>query len=503
MSSTAPRGASRGRASAVVRSGAANPAAKVLGWIGWAGLDAVGRILLLTGSTAILSRMLEPRDFGVTALVLTVATVMAVFVGAPFEEALAQRRSLRRAHIETALAASWAVGLALLALSFPLGYALGRFYDAPEMAALMPVAATSIFFSGHADVATALARRRRRFEDVAFANLAGHAIGIAASLALAFAGYGIWALIGIRLFVAIARAVVLQMRLKTRLRPRWSTPHLKDLSRFAGFSFLERLSDNLTYLAFNYVVGAFYGVTVLGYVNMAMRLIEPIRGAVIAIAHNLSFSFFAREIHDRERLKTSAAAISSRTAYVITPIFVGMGAVAPALLPVVAGPGWDEAIHVAACLAIGGALAVPARLIFTALSASGRPEFGLMSSVLGFLATLVTLAAAIPLGPIAVGLSRLIGDGVQAGLAIGLPTRLLGWSRTGRLKAFLPPWALSGAMGLAVAVALMWLSSLGNLVALLIAVPLGVAVYAGLMLAFARKTVASLAGAFGRTGAER
>lgn len=476
----------------------ATQGAKVLGWIGWAGADAVGRILLLTGSTAILSRMLSPQDFGVSALVLTAVTVMAVFVGAPFEEALAQRRGLRRAHLEAALAASWAIGLALLALSVPIGFALAAAYGESRMAALMPVAALSILFGGHSDIATALARRRRRFEDVAFANLGGHAIGIAASLALAFAGGGVWALIGVRLFVMIARAILLQMRVKAPVMPRWSTPRLKELSRFAGFSFLERLSDNLTYLAFNNVVGAFYGVTTLGHVNMAMRLIEPIRGAVIAIAHNLSFSFFARESHDRERLSAAAAEISSRAAYVITPIFVGLGAVAPALLPLVAGPGWDEAIPIAVCLALGGALAMPARLVFTALSATARPEFGLMSSVFGFLATLVALLAAIPLGPIAVGLSRLIGDGVQAALAIGLPGRLLGWSRAGRLRAFLPPLATAGAMGLVVAAASRTLAPAGDLATIAVAAPLGVAVYVALLFVFARRTLLSFAGAFRR-----
>ncbi|MGA0532038.1 oligosaccharide flippase family protein [Hansschlegelia sp. KR7-227] len=471
----------------------AGPAKRVLGWVGWAGADAVGRILLLTGSTAVLSRMLSPRDFGITALVLTVVAVMSVFVGTPFEEALAQKRGLRRSHLEAALAASWAVGLALLALSVPAGMALGAAYDEPQMALLLPVASLSMFFSGHTDIATALARRRRRFNDVAFANLAGHAIGVTLALALAFAGAAVWALIAVRLFVMIARAVLLQMRLGAVIRPRWSTPRLKEIGRFAGFSFLDRLADNLTYLAFNNIVGVFYGVTTLGYVNMAMRLIEPIRGAIVAIAHNLAFSFFAGA--DAARLRDSASTIASRTAFVITPIFVGLAAVAPALLPVVAGPGWEQATKIATCLALGGAIAVPARLIFTALSASGRPEFGLMSSIVGFAATVVALVAAIALGPIAVGLARLVGDGVQAAIAIGLPNRLLSWSRTARLGAFLPAWILAGGMGVAVAVLGAALRSSGDLTSLLISVPLGAVLYVALLALFARDTLTTLAAA--------
>ena len=62
-----------------------------MNWLGWSGLDAVGRLAMLTASTAVLSRCMSPRDFGVAALVLTVVTVASVLVGAPFEDALAQR----------------------------------------------------------------------------------------------------------------------------------------------------------------------------------------------------------------------------------------------------------------------------------------------------------------------------------------------------------------------------------------------------------------------------
>ena len=67
---------------------------------------------MLAASTAVLSRWLNPRDFGVAALALTVVTLASVVVGAPFEEALAQRKVLRLAHLRAALTACWLASLA-------------------------------------------------------------------------------------------------------------------------------------------------------------------------------------------------------------------------------------------------------------------------------------------------------------------------------------------------------------------------------------------------------
>lgn len=469
-------------------------ATRLIGWIGWAGLDAIGRLALLTGSTVVFSRLLSPRDFGVTALALTIVTVAAVFVGSPFEEALAQRRHLRMMHLRAALGASWAVGAALVALSIPAGLLLADAYGAPEMRLLLPVSMASVFFSGHSDIATALARRLRRFNDVAYATLAGHVVGIALALLLALLGYGLWALIGQRLLVVVARAIILQWRIGFLILPGWSSAHVGELGRFAGYSFLARLTESVTYLVFNNLVQIFYGVSTLGLVNMAMRLIEPIRGAILGTGHNLAFSFFARANHDAARLSRLAADVVSQSAFVTAPVFVGLAAVTPALLPLVAGPGWDEAIGVAICLSLASAMAVPSGLIYTAFSANGRPEFSLMSLVAGFFAMAAVLVGASALGPIGVGLSRIAGDAVRAGVAIGLSPRHLGWSRRGRFDALSPAWLLAGLMGLVVALAGAATPALGHAAQASMIVGLGVAVYAALLAVFARPVFDVFAG---------
>ena len=464
----------------------------LLSWIGGAGVDALGRLALLTASTALFSRVLSPRDFGVTALVLTFVAVAAVFVGMPFEEALAQRKHLRRIHLDAALGVSWAMGAAILALSCLAGSALARVYNELEIAALLPVSMLSIFFTGHTAILTALARRLRRFNDIAFASLIGHAVGIAASLVVLWAGGGLWALIANRLLISAAVAVLLQARIGFLITPRWSKAHIDGFGRFAGLSFLDRLTDNLTYLIFNNVVEIVYGASILGYVNMAMRLIEPIRGAVAATGHNLAFSFFAPVCRDRARLGDLAEIVVSRTSLMVAPIFVGLAAVTPVLLPLIAGPGWNDAIGVAVCLAIGCALASPPRLIFTALSAGARPEYALASTVASLIVTLLVLFGAAALGPISVGFSRVAGDATRAAIAIGLSSRDMRWSRRRRWATLAPAWILSSAMGLIVALAALGAPIPNPWAQLMFLVSLGAAVYLALLALFARSHLQSL-----------
>ena len=465
---------------------------RIASWLGWAGFDAVSRLALMTGSTIVFSRLLEPRDFGVTALVLTIVTVAAIFVGAPFEEALTQKRFLRASHLRAALGASWLIGLVILGLSVIGGRYLANFYGEPEIAALLPVAMSSIFFSGHSDILTALARRLRRFNEVAYATMMGHVVGIGISVALAFMGYGVWALVGQRLFIVVARALILQARIGFLIMPGWSSAHVSELGRFAGMSFLSRLTDTLTYLAFNNLVQIFYGTAMLGQVNMAMRLIEPIRGAIVATGHNLAFTFFARAGRDANAVRKLGDEIISQSAFLTTPVFFGIAAVAPVLLPLVAGPGWDDAVVIAVCLSIASAIAVPAGLFFTAFSAQARPEFNFYSLIVGLLVIVLVLTGFAWLGPISVGVSRIAGDAIRAIFAVGLPLDTIDWPRRERFAALAPAWLLAGGMGAAVALLHRMIGTEHALVQLMVLIPAGILIYGGLLALFARNRAALL-----------
>lgn len=464
----------------------------ILGWLGWAGLDAVGRLALLTGSTIIFTRMLAPRDFGVAALVLTIVTTAAIFVGAPFEEALAQRRHVRMQHLRAALGASFALGVVILAASAAAAPYLADYYGEQQIRWLLPAAMTQIFFSGHSDIATALARRMRRFNDVAYATLCGHVVGVALSLALGFAGFALWALTMQRPIIMLVRAIALQRRLRHVITPIWSPAHAGQFGRFAGLSFLARFIDNLSYVCFNNIVGVAYGLDTLGQFNMAMRLIEPIRGAVTATSHNLAFSFFARASHDPGRLRPLVGQVVGQAALVTTPAFVGLAAIAPHLMPLVAGAGWEPAAHIAICLSLGGALAAPAGLVFTAFSAVGRPEANVRSLAAGMLGLLLSLALLSPLGPISVGLARVVSDAIRASYAIFAPAGPLGWTRRARWSALGLAWALAAAMGAVVAASAHPLAEAPPAAAVAAMLAIGVVVYTVLLAIAARDAFGAL-----------
>jgi O-antigen/teichoic acid export membrane protein len=449
---TAARGDDAGPAGEVGHARTKSPLVERLaGWIGVAAVDAVGRLLLQVVTTMVLARWLAPEDFGTAALVLTVTAVAAVTAGPPFEEPIAQRRVIRRGHLQTALAVSWTVAALVFALSLGVGPMLAAAFDAPALALLLPFAMLVPAANGPFDIAKAWARRRRRFNDIAVAHLAGHAVGATAAITLATVGAGVWSIVAFRLVTLAAAALILVARLGLWLVPRWSARRLRELRWFAGVSLTARLIDDLVYLVFNYAVGVLFGLATLGYFNMALRVVEPIRGAVIAIAHNLSFAWFVHSAGKRDRLGSELVTATAYTGFSVAPAFFGIAAVAPVLITVMAGEGWRAAAVITVWLALGSGLLLPVQLVITALNASGRPQHAVWSGIWGSIAMAVVLVATLPAQALAPALARCAGDVARTVYALAVAQRRLAvpWPRL--LAPLAAAWSVAGTMALAVA----------------------------------------------------
>lgn len=466
---------------------------RIGGWVGAGLAEAGGRLVILSGTTAYLAHALTPGDFGASALCLSVVTIFSVFVGMPYEEALAQARVVRRADLAAVMAVSLAAAVAFIGAAFPVGLAMDAWYGRADLVWMLPATALLLIAQGPLSIATAVARRRKAFYAINLSSLIGHVAGAGAALALGMAGAGIWALIALRVVLVLVSALSLSVQIGVRVAPRWSWARLRRLNHFAGFILATRLTENATYLVYNVLVGGLFGLTVLGYLNIAMRLIEPVRGAIVAITHNICFPHFLPASGARAGLGLTAARISSETTALIAPTFMGLAAVGPILVPLMAGPGWDAAVPVAAALAAGGMLALPSQVVQTALSATGRPQQVLSANLVGLVVLTVVLVATAGLDPTMVGLARLAGD-----LAQTLVTLLVG----GRLIG-LRPWALLRDLGrlwlaaslMAAAAALLGIrlvSGHASMLALAGAVAAGIALYGPLLYLLARPSFSAL-----------
>lgn len=462
-------------------------------WIGASSIDICVRLVTQMAATVVIARLLPPEDFGLAMLALSVAALLGAFISLPFEEALAQRPRITTGHLGTALFSSLmlavaAIGVVLL-ISAPLGKAIG----APDLAFWLPFSTVFLLAQGPGSITRALARRRRNFVDLAVCQSLSVVIATAVAIALALAGWGVLALVlqrmlPIALYPLLGGWGALAQGRSALVWPVFVRARFDEMFRFSWIYLANTAVHYAIPTVMTFLVNLLFGTRVLGQVNIAMRLAEPIRQGVQGVGHNLVFSLLTRFRAEPRVLVGEALEVVTRVACLAVPAFLGLAVVAPLALPILAGPGWNEAIPLAQAFCVLAAINAPFLYVFSGFSALGRPEYELMSCLAGLAATvgLLLLAACFD-STLGIGLAMIGSEIVMNGVGLAAARAYLGTGLAGPLFRILRVWLAAGAMVLILAALRPRFAALGTPVPVLLAtVAAGLLLYPPLLFLFCR-----------------
>jgi PST family polysaccharide transporter len=358
----------------------------------WTIIDAWGRQLLGLVVFAILARLLVAADFGLIALAAVFVGLANIVVDQGLGDAIVQRRTLTRGHIDTAFWVALATGAILTVTGIVLAIPIAAILGEPELQPILQVLSLVFVLSALNSIQIALLRRELAFRSLALRTLLAIAGGGVVGIGLAYSGAGAWALVGQQLAQAALAVAVLWRVSPWRPGRQVSREHFRELFSF-GINivgsdilvFVSRNTDNL-------LIGALMGTTPLGIYAVAYRILDATGNLLVGIARRIAFPAFSRLHHDPERLRRAYFRVTRTSNALILPGFIGLALVAPELIAVLFGRKWDESGPVAAILFMIGPVLAVQSFSGSLLNAAGHPgvvfRFRLVTAVtnvIGFL----------------------------------------------------------------------------------------------------------------------
>ncbi len=343
----------------------------------WTLIDNWGAQLLGLGILVVLLRLVEVEDVGLVALAAAIVGLAQLFVDQGFGDALIQRPKLTRGHMDTAFWVAVATGSALalvgVVIAGPIAVAVGE----PRLAPLMQALSASFVLTALSSVQMALLRREMAFKSLAARRLIAIAGGGIVGIAMAFTGFGAWALVGQQL--AQAGLSVVTLWAVSPWRPGRQVS-LADFRTLFGFGSNIVAGDVLFYVGRNadaFLVGTFLGPVALGVYAVGFRVLEASTAMLATAARKLGLPTFARLQDDRDRLRRAYARMSRAMAAVTLPGYVGLALVAEEAIVLAAGEAWRGSGLVAAVLVLTGPAQAVQAYSGAVFNAIGRPEITL------------------------------------------------------------------------------------------------------------------------------
>jgi O-antigen/teichoic acid export membrane protein len=300
--------------------------------------------VIRAGSLMILARLLDPKDFGLVAMVTAVTGILVLFRDAGLSTATVQRTTITDRQISTMFWINLGIGGLLTVLSLALAPILGAFYHEPKLVWITVALAAAFLVNGAGVQHSALLNRQMRFTTLAAIDLAALFAGAAVGIGMAMLGFGYWALVGMAITPTFVGTVCLWLAAAWVPGPPRRVAEVRSLLKFGGMVTLNSLVVYIAYNTEKVLLGRFWGTEMLGIYGRAYQLINvPTRNLNSAIG-GVAYAALSRLQNDPSRFKSYFLRGYSLVLSMTFPMTIAAALFANDLVLIFLGPKWKEAV---------------------------------------------------------------------------------------------------------------------------------------------------------------
>jgi O-antigen/teichoic acid export membrane protein len=347
----------------------------------WLAIASALEVLLSFVVLAILSRTLAPESFGAVALALSSTLIITQSNYQVFLHSVIQHDEFGQQHLSSVFWSAMAIGVFCIPLVFLLSLVLVDFYDEPTLGPITRALAVLPMVSGIQAVLEGEAQRTFAGRRMAIGFILGRVLGGMTGVALALLGAGVWSLVAQQILLSVVPSCFLFFSLERLPSFYFSWSQAKQLLAFGVRVAPGRLLEMLQMPVFLALCGYFNGATVVGYLDIARRLVESFRKVIWKTVDRVLLPVLSEGRRTGRALPSLYKAGLEKVSLFVVPLFAGIFVTAPEGIPLLFGEKWQPAITPTQGVALTAILMVLQRFWTMGLVAAGRP--GLLSVSFG------------------------------------------------------------------------------------------------------------------------
>ncbi|MDD4169949.1 MAG: oligosaccharide flippase family protein [Desulfotomaculaceae bacterium] len=309
-------------------------------------------LIIGLGGALLLTRIIGPENYGLYSAALGIVGYMGNLTGLGINVYIVRREAEPNISVYhqafTLMLITGVSGMLLGVAAIPL---LQVWLQNPAFIPPLLVMLLALPLTAMAGPAMARLERDLNYRSVAIVELAGQFIYYGIALSLACLGKGVWAPVMAFLtgqFFLLTGACILSRLIP---RPYWSTALVKEMVGYgAGYS-ASIWVWQLRTLVNPVIVGRYAGPEGVGYVALAIRLVEAlsfIKGAT----WRLSIAAFGKIQGDYTRLKRALEEAMVLQVLALGPLLAGFACIVPWVLPVLFGERWNTVLFIYPFIAV-------------------------------------------------------------------------------------------------------------------------------------------------------
>lgn len=309
------------------------------------------------GTSIIVARILDPKDFGIVSIATIVIFYTNTITNFGFNQALVQKKDITARHINSVFTLDLTISICMAGLFYTLAPTIASFFNSPESRDVIRVLSLIFILTTLYDLPYTLLRRDINFRIISIVDAAKEVSMAIITLALAMAGFKYWSLVIGQIVPLLAATLYLLYKTEWSPRISYDLEPLKDLFNFGTWSFIRGQLVFFINRVDRIIIGRFYTPSTLGLYDRAKSLSQMPNETIAQNINSVLLSSFSRAQHDDQGLRNLLVKGLVIISVLNFPIYLGLYVVAPHFIFVLFGEKWKATIDSLQILCLSGIFA--------------------------------------------------------------------------------------------------------------------------------------------------
>ena len=443
----------------------------------WRFAERCGAQLVTFIVSIVLARILVPEDYGTIALVTVFTAILQVFVDSGLGTALIQKKNADETDFSSVFYFNFTMCLVLYAGMFVAAPFIADFYEDSSLTAVIRVLSLTIVISGVKGIQQAYVSRNMLFKRFFFATIGGTIFSAFVGIGMAYAGFGVWALVTQQLSNMTIDTLILWITVKWRPQRKFSWARLKGLLGFGWKLLISSLLDTVYNNFRNLIIGKMYSSSDLAFFNQGDKFPKVIVTNINISIDSVLLPTMSNAQDNPERIKQMTRRAIKTSTYIMAPLMMGLAFCAEPIVRLVFTDKWLPCVPFLRIFCITYMFWPVHTANLNAIKAMGRSDMFLKLEIVKKIFGMILLLSTMWFGVMAMAYSLLLSSVISQIINSWPNRKLLGYGYLEQVKDFAPGILL--AVGMGVCVYFVGYLPFSTLTTLLIQIIVGATIYIG------------------------
>ena len=313
---------------------------KTLKGTAWSFIDTFSSqgITFLVG--LVLARLLTPEEYGLIGIITIFIAVFNSIVDSGFSNALIRKNDACDIDYNTVFISNFGLSVLLFAVMYLAAPSIATFFNQPKLEPLSKIMASIIIINAFAIIQRTILVKKIDFKTQTKVSLISSISSGLIGISMAFAGFGVWALVSQQISRQLLNTIFLWVFAKWFPRLQFSIQSFKELFGFGWKLLVSGLIETVWREIYQIVIGKYYNAATLGQYTRAHQFASIFSSNLNSVVQRVSYPVLSSIQEDKVRLKSAYKKVIKVTMLVTFVLMLGLAAVAKPMILVLVGKQW-------------------------------------------------------------------------------------------------------------------------------------------------------------------